>query len=252
MAGGGCFLVIGLLGLVFSRGSRSERKPAHTPPAGGPFEVRRISIAFDWTERRELQAALEGLAGRHDMSTEQGMLLVARATRDLLHSAIDAARYASFARFHLGASEAESRFQGLAIGLRSRFTEETVDNARRAIATAKVARADEGEGLVVISIVLGTTHHLPEVPPSLGRAEVDRMLGQSIPAAGADLVAFEVIWSPSEENDRMSSAELEVLYPELARLDDDRAIGRIACGYCCAPYPAELGQCPSCGAPRRG
>ena len=61
---------------------------------------------------------------------------------------------------------------------------------------------------------------------------------------------MEVIWSPAEELDRMSSLELEAKYPELQRLDDAAALGRVACGYCRAPFPGDLAQCPACGAPR--
>ena len=61
--------------------------------------------------------------------------------------------------------------------------------------------------------------------------------------------ALEVIWTPSTENDRMSSAELEVLYPELRRMDENTVIGRVFCGYCAQPFPAEILRCPSCGAP---
>jgi len=63
------------------------------------------------------------------------------------------------------------------------------------------------------------------------------------------LIALEVIWSPSAENDRLSSVELEVLYPELHRVAENTMIGRVFCGFCAAPYPAELQRCPSCGAP---
>ena len=58
---------------------------------------------------------------------------------------------------------------------------------------------------------------------------------------------LELIWSPSEPGDRMSSAELEVLYPELARLD--ASVGRVACSHCAAVFARELGTCPACGAP---
>ena len=61
------------------------------------------------------------------------------------------------------------------------------------------------------------------------------------------LVALEVVWSPADDNDRMSSYELEQRYPELQRVSD--GVGRVACAYCRAPFPRELGRCPSCGGP---
>jgi hypothetical protein len=66
-----------------------------------------------------------------------------------------------------------------------------------------------------------------------------------------NLVALEVIWSPAAEEDRMSTAELEVLYPELRRIDEATFVGRVFCDYCDYPYAAELGKCPQCGAPAK-
>jgi hypothetical protein len=63
---------------------------------------------------------------------------------------------------------------------------------------------------------------------------------------GATL-ALEVVWSPAAENDRMSSYELEKLYPELQRISE--GVGARQCAYCRGPFPAELGRCPNCGAP---
>jgi hypothetical protein len=59
-----------------------------------------------------------------------------------------------------------------------------------------------------------------------------------------------VIWTPAEENDRMSSAELEARYPSLTKLPSRPAAGRVFCTYCRGPFAAELPKCPHCGAPK--
>jgi len=51
------------------------------------------------------------------------------------------------------------------------------------------------------------------------------------------------VWSPAAEDDRMSSAELEVLYPELERVRGSMRVGRVYCDHCGGPYPAELLAC---------
>jgi hypothetical protein len=66
---------------------------------------------------------------------------------------------------------------------------------------------------------------------------------------GQQMVALEVIWSPAAENDRMSTAELESVYTELKLIDPNSIAGRIFCAYCSGPFPAELLNCPHCGAP---
>ena len=63
------------------------------------------------------------------------------------------------------------------------------------------------------------------------------------------MVALEVVWSPAAENDRMSTAELEQFYPEMKLIDPNSIAGRVFCAYCNGPFPAELLNCPHCGAP---
>ena len=244
-------LFIGLAGFgvvvsaVSSGGSRSRIAPA---PAS--FEVRRISIAFDWTERARLQAALDAMAGSVNTESSAAFLAAAGGARDLLRSALAAARYAAIARFLTTAAEAESRYQTISRELAVRFREETHHDAVRIARGAMTARAEEGEGLVVVTLLVASAVHLPALPSALDRAALASALDGALPRRGDDLVAFEVIWSPSEDADRMSSAELETLYPDLLPLDaGDATIGRVQCGFCRALYPAELGRCPSCGAP---
>ena len=64
------------------------------------------------------------------------------------------------------------------------------------------------------------------------------------------LVAVEIVWQPSEDNDRMSSMELEAKYPRPDLIPLQNAlVGKVFCTYCGGPYPAELVSCPHCGAP---
>ncbi|MFK7991230.1 MAG: DUF1517 domain-containing protein [Sandaracinaceae bacterium] len=237
----------GLLALFFFR-----RRRAKAAIAAARFDVRRISLAFDWTERAAIQEALEAMAGRYDMDSESGLHRAGKAVHALLRGKLEAARYGAYARFHQTAEEAEVRFRSLTNALAARFTEETVRGGDRREFAEMAAAANEGEGLVVVSVVVGADGHLVDLPEVPSRAAFDAVLEQSLPERASQLVAFEVIWSPSDENDRMSSAELEMLYPELSRLDGAKDIGRVRCGYCAAPYPAELGDCPSCGAPAPG
>ncbi len=258
VAGGITFLVLGFAWLLIGRARRlsvsdlADAVDAPPPPSraqGTPCEVRRLSLGFDWTRRRELQAGLEALAGRYDMSSAEGMYTAATKTVELLLSAVNGARYAAFTRQRLGPDDAQSFFSKATYDLRARFKEETVIDDRRRSFGEMRARAEEGEGLVVVSIVIGSMVHLPELPGVLRRESVQHALSTSLPDVPDDLVALEVVWSPSEDQDRMSSAELEVVYPELLRLDDAGGVGRLNCGYCHAVYPAELGRCPACGAP---
>lgn len=262
------FAVLGLLGLLAAWNRRrlsTPAEPAKAPPSGppplppvrrvgpepstGPCEVRRLSFAYDWTQRATIQTGLERMAGRHDPSTAEGMHRAATEARDLLLKCVSAAQYATFQRYRSSGPEAESRFARLTTDLRARFSEETVRQAYRREYGELRPRREEGEGLVVVSLVLGSIRHLPELPTELDRDAVQDALSAALPSEPDDLVALEVIWSPSDDSDRMSSAELEMFYPELQRLDDAGPVGRVACDYCRAPFPRELQECPGCGAP---
>ena len=67
------------------------------------------------------------------------------------------------------------------------------------------------------------------------------------------LVAIEVIWQPSEDEDRLSSLELEARYPRPDVIPIQGAlVGKMFCDHCGGPFPAELVSCPHCGAPAPG
>lgn len=98
-----------------------------------------------------------------------------------------------------------------------------------------------------VSLVVAWRGHFPPLPKHLDAAAAS--FGALVPPPGRAVIALEVIWSPAAENDRLSSAELEVLYPALLRLDARGDVGRMPCTYCGAVFPSELGRCPACGAP---
>jgi RNA polymerase subunit RPABC4/transcription elongation factor Spt4 len=86
------------------------------------------------------------------------------------------------------------------------------------------------------------------LPEHLDSNAVAQALAQLIPPYAEQLVGLEVVWSPSEGDDRLSSAELEAVYPELLPMQGAEAFGRVSCGYCHAIYARELLHCPACGA----
>ncbi len=213
--------------------------PGHRPTH---CEVRRVSLAFDWTERARLQRALDALA-RRDTSTAQGMYAAARQTITLLGRSIDAARYATISRQIVGAQRAEKRFFTLCQELESRYRYDRTKGGREKRFEAK---SEEGEGLVVVSFVVGSTRPIGDVPRRYTTESVLAALEGCARLSPHELVALKVIWSPAAEDDRMSSLELETIYPELTALGDTR-IGQHRCGHCGALRAAEIRGCPACG-----
>ncbi len=221
---------------------------ASQPPNVGVASVR---IALDARARRFVQASLADLAKRSDTATPRGLA-------ELLGAASRALVAARLAWIYCGVEQvapappanARTEHARLAQDARARFQNELVRNAdgetRTADAPALLAREHEGEGVVVVSLIVASRASLPSASP--GRPdEVASLLEGLSRLTAADLAALEVVWSPAAEQDRMSTAELEARYPELTRLT--AVGGRVFCDHCRGPYAAELAKCPHCGAP---
>lgn len=225
------------------------QRPVSVRPAVHPgVEVRQVSVAFDASARPWIQQQLGALAARVDPSTPPGLHAVATGARDLLTSAHRAARYAMFQSFSRDPGSAQALFGQLTDRARGRYTVETVDNARRVAGPAVHAKAEEGGGLVVVTLLVACNGPLENLPATLDLPSVMNALQGIVPPRAERLLALEVVWSPASESDRMSSAELAVLYPELLPLDPRAAMGRHVCAHCRAVFALELRRCPACGA----
>ena len=244
------FAVLGGLSLLLTRKPAPRAaKSFLTFGAAGVCEVRCVSLGFDWNARAHLQKELDAIASSFDFNTPAGLHAGAMRARTLMTAAVGNAMYAAFQSFTaLAPRDAETKFAAMADKMRERYSVETVSNARRVAAPEVAPSAEEGRGLVVVTMITGTTVPLAPMPVSLMRSKIVEACQTLVPAAPTDLVALEVVWSPAVESDRMSSAELEVIYPELAIIDSSAKLGRKACSYCRAVHAAELPCCPACGA----
>ena len=227
------------------RGWRERRRLA------ADVSVSVYSVGIDTGARRAVQGVLRDLAEAIDTRDATGR-------RDSMATVAAAVWAKSEGWAYVGGRAGEPEAKGLAqvtfleiaTDLRSRFRHETVRAAGEAVGPSApaglTARPEEGEGFCVVSMVVASRGELP-APGERRDPMVQALDGLDAVTAG-ELVAFEVIWSPSEERDRMSSAELEVLYPELHRLEGAVA-GRVHCRYCGAAFARELERCPGCSAP---
>lgn len=228
-------------------------------PGGGGYagpnamHVTQIQLGIDWRARAQLQQRLQQLAQTGDTRSPSGLAQLLSETVLALRRAEMSWLYAGFK--DMGGAppqQAQMTFQQLAQDARSRFKHELVRAGQGGMqeqqSPAMKAHAHEGQGTVVVTIVLATRR------PVMGIAMPDAtQIRNALSDRGAILpqhmVALEVIWSPAAENDRMSTSELEQNYPELKLIDPNSIAGRIFCAYCTGPFPMELLNCPHCGAP---
>ncbi|MEZ4257309.1 MAG: DUF1517 domain-containing protein, partial [Polyangiales bacterium] len=252
-----CFVVTILIFVQHAKNSRLERtvgRPRRGTGGRGGMDVSAVMLAVDWRARAALQAHLNQLAATGDTKTRAG-----RAA--LLHEVVIALRRIETSWLYAGAvnaapaspAEAEATFRRVTMDARSRFKVETVRSVDgRTMGTAAPemrARAEEGEGVVLITVAIAADGEIPDIASATDANQLRTLMRAFGAIPASQLVALEVIWSPAVENDRMSTAELEMLYPELRRIDERTIGGRVFCGYCDSPFAEELMRCPHCGAP---
>lgn len=221
---------------------RSFFTPAPAP-ASKPALALRVTAAFDWNARPELQRALAAMAQRHDLRSRPGLHAAALEVSALLARHAPSARYVTW---ELATGDARAWFMNRTNDLRARFKAELVRNQATQNSPAYTAKEHEGEGLVVVTVLVASKVRIPEPPQAFNAAALASVIQSIAGRNQGETIALEVVWSPAAEDDRMSSYELESHYPELQKISD--AVGRMQCTYCRAPFPKELGRCPACGA----
>jgi uncharacterized membrane protein len=230
---------------------------AKNPPAGGTagaeMFLSSLVLGIDWHARRELQGKLAALAAQNLGETAEGrarmlrevVLALERAELSWLYVACDQEPPTL-------AAGAQSAFQAAGHKARSRFRRELVrsEGGELAIEAAgpMAVRPEEGAGTVVVSLILVTRRPVAGRSGMTDAGEISAALSDRAGVTSQELVAIEVVWSPAAEDDRMSTAELEQHYPELALINPESIAGRIFCSYCGGVFAMELLSCPHCGA----
>jgi uncharacterized membrane protein len=253
-------IVCGVIALVIY-----QTQQRHKRRRRGPFQVPRafvasLQLAFDWRERAAVQGALERLASAagDDLRSRAGLDRVLDLTLMSLERRSDAIRLAAWSMESLeGLPACEERFRALAAAERSRYQVEVVRGEAGGATRddgAFVARAEEGRGFVVVTVLVASRKKPPPAELHLDRTGLATAFRELIANTGKTILALEVVWTPAAEQDRMSSAEMQVLFPHLRAVDTLASaaglpeLGRVTCSYCTAVFAAELGECPQCGA----
>jgi uncharacterized membrane protein len=259
--GGGAVLMVVFMIVVFvviavqasqNRAGRMRRVVADVED--DEIDVSALSLGIDWRARRELQARFGELAGSGDVKSKEGRVRLLREVTLLLRRAEQSWLYAGVVNHSLASREtAEASFRRAAADARARYKKELVradeSGVLRTDPGEQTARRTEGEGVVVVTVVVAARREIVDVDHAADARALRQLLSIMSSMVSHQLAALEVIWSPSVEDDRMSTAELETLYPELVKIDERSIAGRVFCSYCSGPFAAELMKCPHCGAP---
>jgi uncharacterized membrane protein len=226
------------------------------PLPTGEIDVSVVRIALDGRARKFVQTELARIAKIADTATPDGRAAMLREVTLLLRRVRDAWVYGGAVNEPMrGMGAAKSVFDRHVDDARARFRQETVTNVAGQRATATPAqdyipRADEGPGLILVTIIVAARSELFTVAHIGDGEDLRKALEAASHRSPSELVAIEIVWQPSEDSDRMSSLELAAKYPHPDLIPIRGAlVGKAFCSYCGGPFPAELVSCPHCGAP---
>jgi uncharacterized membrane protein len=219
----------------------------------GRIDVSVLRLGLDWRARPFVQQELARIASVADTRTHHGLLQMLREVALLLRRTRDSWIYAGVVNSApLAPGYAEQLFRAEVGRARAGFRHELIRAADGAVTTAAAPsdlgpRAEEGPGLVVITVAVAAGTPLIDFHDPANAEEVRRWLEAISQLHTGSLNAVEVIWTPAVDQDRMSSVELETFYPEMKRIRSETIVGSTECRYCRGRFPAELLSCPHCG-----
>lgn len=234
---------------------------ASVPPSPQAY-VAALQLAIDWRERAAVQSVLERLAASGDLKTRAGLDRLLDETLGEIGRRQHAIRLAAyFSEPFPSLPACEARFRQVAATERGRFQVEQIrGEATGAVRDASgkwVAAQEEGLGFVVVTILVASRMAPPATGTRLDRAGLAVIANAMAANTPATILALEVVWTPAAEDDRMSSAEMQVLFPHLRAIDPEASaggapeLGRVTCGFCGGVFAAELPTCPQCGGAHR-
>ena len=214
-----------------------------------------LRVVLDARARVSVQAALAQIAatattgdaeGRARMLGEVTLLLRGHRAKWLLGAASN----------HPMTTLDESRatFQRQALDARSTSRDETIRNTDGRVTTAPsdaVRRFEGGPGVVLVSIIVAARRELVTVTTPGDGENLRHAFGALGSLTPSTLIAVEVVWPPTNPDDRMTTAEAE----QILRAADGTcaamsvaAVGVEVCLYCRQLTPAEAISCVHCGA----
>jgi uncharacterized membrane protein len=222
----------------------------------GDVDVTALRVALDARVRPFVQKELDRIAKAADTKTQQGLVTMLHEVALLLRRLRDAWVYGGAENHAMSWKQvAQSAFQQHASHARALFRTEVVRNAAgvttTAEATARTPRSDEGPGIVLVTLIVAARQELFTVQRIGSGDDLRRALEVLSALTAQTLVAVEIVWTPADPADRMSSVELETLLRGEVFPIHGAMVGKVVCSYCSGPFPAELMSCPHCGAPAR-
>ena len=192
--------------------------------------VTQIQIAMI-AENGEPKQSLSDIATKLDWSTSFGRNTALRATVQLLMTASEHWTHVNGNSTTVRSREyGKHQFENLSRVARSKFEEESLTNIdgniqvssaspRKSDGTALIDSIDSEEGAsdnyVIVTLIVGTAHDQPLLYGIKSADQLARKLGQLKAIEPDYLLMYELLWSPQNEQEILTAAELKDKYPNL-------------------------------------
>lgn len=167
-----------------------------------------------------LQTDLSVLSTSTDTDTDTGLVTLMQETTLILLRNETAWTHVRSRSNSLNIDKAESVFDRLSIGERSKFTRETftnLDGDLQISATAESARDDLAQ-YVVVTLILGTADDKPLFAKINTEAQLKEELLQIASMREDYLFRFELLWTPQASGEYLTDEELLLEYTDIMPL----------------------------------
>ncbi|HIK46484.1 MAG TPA: DUF1517 domain-containing protein, partial [Leptolyngbyaceae cyanobacterium M65_K2018_010] len=230
--GGGLFVIIVLafilLPIVLNYLQAATRKAQDgAAPVGSQSELAndivtltRLQIAL-LAEARELQRDLTKITLNADLSTAAGL------TTQLKETVLALLRHPEYwthvraeSQTVAGRNRASELFERWSIQERSKFMVETLVNVGGQVQQRPLPSGPSRDiaSHIVVTLLLGTADDRPLFKGINSTRELQAVLQRLGSISPAYLLVYELLWTPQDESDSLSSDELVANYPELVPL----------------------------------
>jgi uncharacterized membrane protein len=167
---------------------------------------------------RDIQNRLARFAAEGDTATEAGLAQLLQQTTLELLRAKDSIRYGSLdASGPMSLTNGETKMNAASLSERSRFQVERVRGADGNVRRSDVAAKESDEALeyIVVTLVVATRTAAIQQKGMTDIGELQALLGQLGTVPAGALLGLEVIWTPADQEDALTTSDLLTGYPEL-------------------------------------
>jgi uncharacterized membrane protein len=201
--------------------------------AGATVLKLQLALDADWAQRGHIMETLAAIASSSSSSNRaelsrllsEASLALLRRQDDWQAASLSGQRFSQppllslpGSRAKEASSEAEPYFQRLAVQERSKFARESLSGVRR-LRGGGAARAQTQAVVSLLVALRGQSDALRKVQGSGDvRAVLQTLASEALSDEGDNVLAVEVLWTPSEDGDVLSQRQLVLDYPELLQL----------------------------------